>query len=104
MVKLQVLQERYQVEVFSAYDWWDKRNLLHSITVERCDYVKSCVDRTFGREALGQQEVLEIGCGGGLMSENFARRDTIVVGIDPSPDAIQTAREHARCSGLGHIL
>jgi 2-polyprenyl-6-hydroxyphenyl methylase / 3-demethylubiquinone-9 3-methyltransferase len=104
MIKLQGLQKNSQAEIFDAYNWWDEHNLLHAITAERCDYVESCVDRTFGRGALGQQEVLEVGCGGGLISERLAQRGTIVVGIDPSQDALQTARNHARCSGLGHVV
>ncbi len=104
MVKLQGLQKHSQAEIFNAYNWWDQHNLLHTITTERCDYIQSRVDRTFGREALGQQEILEIGCGGGLISEGLAQRDTIIVGIDPSQDALQTARVHTRHSGLGHIV
>jgi 2-polyprenyl-6-hydroxyphenyl methylase/3-demethylubiquinone-9 3-methyltransferase len=103
MVKLQGLQKHSQVEIFNAYDWWDQHNLLHTITTERCDYIESRVDRIFGREALGQQEVLEVGCGGGLISESLAQRGTIIVGIDPSQDALQAARIHTRRSGLGHI-
>ncbi len=104
MVKLQGLQKHSQAEIFNAYNWWDQHNLLHTITSERCDYIESRVDRIFGREALGQQEILEIGCGGGLMSEELAQRGTIIVGIDPSQDALQTARVHTRRSGLGHIV
>jgi 2-polyprenyl-6-hydroxyphenyl methylase/3-demethylubiquinone-9 3-methyltransferase len=101
MIKLQGQQKLSQVEIFSDYNWWDKRNLLHTITTERCDYIESRVDRVFGREAFGQQEVLEVGCGGGLLSEGMAERRVIVVGIDPSESSLQIARAHTQKSGLG---
>ena len=101
MIKLQGAQKRSQQEIFATYNWWDQNNLLNAITDERCDYIESCVDSVFGREAFGQQEVLEIGCGGGLLSEGMAKHRAIVVGIDPSKDALQTARMHTQQNGLG---
>lgn len=101
MIKLQEPQKPSQLEIFSDYNWWDKHNLLYTITSERCDYIEARVDRVFGREAFGQQEVLEVGCGGGLLSEGMAERGVIVVGIDPSESSLQTARTHSQQSGLG---
>jgi 2-polyprenyl-6-hydroxyphenyl methylase/3-demethylubiquinone-9 3-methyltransferase len=49
---------------------------------------------------LGQQEVLEVGCGGGLICETLARREARVVGIDPAPGALEVARAHVEQSGL----
>jgi len=59
------------------------------------------VDRVFGREALRQQSLLEVGSGGGLICEELGHRGAMALGIDPSEGAIQTARIHARQSGLG---
>ena len=101
MSRLQATQIQSQEEIFAGYGWWDSSNLLHAITTERCDYIQSCVERIFGREALAQQEVLEVGCGGGLICEGLAKRGAITVGIDPSEDALQTARKHTQQSGLG---
>ena len=101
MVRLQGVQRQSQEEIFAGYDWWEHSNLLHAITAERCDYIESRVDRVFGREALKQQEVLEVGCGGGLICEALAGRGALTVGIDPSEGALQAAREHTRRSGLG---
>ncbi|MBV9228068.1 MAG: 3-demethylubiquinone-9 3-O-methyltransferase [Chloroflexi bacterium] len=98
MAKLQHSQE----EIFSSYSWWDKSCLLNHITKERCDYIESCVDKVFGREALRQQEVLEIGCGGGLICENLLQRGAVTVGIDPSHKALEAARTHTQQSGFGH--
>ncbi len=71
MVKLQGSQKHSQEEIFTSYSWWDQGNLLHAITAERCDYIESCVDRVFGREALRQE------------------------------GALRAARDHTRRSGLG---
>jgi 2-polyprenyl-6-hydroxyphenyl methylase/3-demethylubiquinone-9 3-methyltransferase len=101
MIKLQGQQKHSQLEIFNNYTWWDKHSLLYAITTERCDYIESCVDKVFGREAFGQQEVLDVGCGGGLLSEGMAERRSIVVGIDPSEDALRVARAHTQKSGLG---
>jgi 2-polyprenyl-6-hydroxyphenyl methylase / 3-demethylubiquinone-9 3-methyltransferase len=43
---------------------------------------------------------LDIGCGGGILAEEFARLGCRVTGIDPSEPSLQTARAHARQSGL----
>lgn len=44
--------------------------------------------------------VLDVGCGGGLLAEEFARLGCHVTGIDPSARSIETAAAHARQSGL----
>src|SRR5215469_2670782 len=74
------------------------------MTGDRCDYIESCITRIYGKGALQQQEILEIGCGGGLICEQLARRKATMVGIDPSEGALAEARAHARQSGLGNII
>ena len=49
-----------------------------------------------------ERRIIDIGCGGGLLSEEFARRGGRVTGIDLSPTAIECARRHAEGAGL-HI-
>ncbi len=100
MVKLQV-SKRSEEEIFQQYNWWDKGCLLFQITKERCDYIESRVNRVFGKNALRQQEVLEVGCGGGLIAYELAQREALIVGIDPSQNALEVAREKVRQSGLG---
>jgi 2-polyprenyl-6-hydroxyphenyl methylase/3-demethylubiquinone-9 3-methyltransferase len=90
-----------QEEIFQHYQWWDKNCLLFQINKERCDYIESRVNRVFGKYALWQQEVLEVGCGGGLIAHELAQRQALIVGIDPSPNALEVAREKVRASGLG---
>jgi 2-polyprenyl-6-hydroxyphenyl methylase/3-demethylubiquinone-9 3-methyltransferase len=50
--------------------------------------------------SLSEKNVLDIGCGGGILAEALARSGATVTGIDPSPQAIQLAREHAHQNHL----
>jgi 2-polyprenyl-6-hydroxyphenyl methylase/3-demethylubiquinone-9 3-methyltransferase len=77
--------------------------LLH-ITKERCDYIQSCIERAFGNGALSEQEILEIGCGGGLICQELAQRGAIVFGIDPSKEALETARTYTEQAGVGQSV
>ena len=96
--------KRSQREIFASLDWWDEGCFLGQMTGDRCDYIESCITRAYGQGALQQQEILEIGCGGGLICEQLARRKATMVGIDLSEGALAAARAHARQSGLGHII
>lgn len=49
---------------------------------------------------LGKRALLDVGCGGGILAEDFARIGFAVTGIDPAPETIATARAHAAASGL----
>ncbi len=101
MAQLRRLQPHSQEEIFASYEWHNKHNLLNLITAERCDYIESRVERIFGRGALLQQDILEVGCGGGLICEGLARRGAITVGVDPSSMALADARTHIQRSSLG---
>ncbi|GAC1358360.1 MAG: hypothetical protein NVS2B12_01440 [Ktedonobacteraceae bacterium] len=90
-----------QAEIFSDYGWHRSSNLLNRLTTERCDYIESCVKRVFGAGAFKQQEVLEVGCGGGLLCEELARRGLLVTGIDPSQASLAEARVYVQKSYLG---
>lgn len=94
-------RKQSQEAIFSTYNWWDQSCLLLQITDERIEYIESCIERAFGKEALRQQEILEVGCGGGLICEHLAQRGVIAEGIDPSAAALEAAREHVRQSNLG---
>jgi 2-polyprenyl-6-hydroxyphenyl methylase/3-demethylubiquinone-9 3-methyltransferase len=93
-----------QDEIFGSFAWWDKGCFLYQMTGDRCDYIESCIIQVFGKGSLTQQEILEVGCGGGLICEQLAHRGAIMVGIDPSPGALATARKHAQEQGLGHNI
>jgi 2-polyprenyl-6-hydroxyphenyl methylase/3-demethylubiquinone-9 3-methyltransferase len=97
----QRLPRRSQEEIFAAYGWWDKNCALNLINKDRCDYIESCIIRTWGNNALRQQEVLEVGCGGGLICAELARRGALAMGVDPSQEALEIARARTRQEGLG---
>lgn len=93
-----------QAEIFGSFNWWDKGCFLCRVTGDRCDYIESCITREYGSGALAQQEILEVGSGGGLICEQLAQRGAVMVGMDPSEGALATARRHAEQSGLGHNI
>jgi len=79
-----------------AHEFWDARGAFHPLHVlnpVRLDYIAQ-------RVPLAGRRVLDIGCGGGLLSEALARRGALVCGIDLSPAMIEIARLHAQESGL----
>lgn len=90
-----------QAEIFNSFDWWNKGCFLLQMTGDRCDYIESCITCVFGEGAIEQQQILEVGCGGGLICEDLARRKAMMVGIDPAEGALEAAREHIRQSGFG---
>ena len=96
--------KRAQEEIFASYDWWNKGCFLGQMTGDRCDYIEASIAKVFGKGALAQQDILEIGCGGGLICEDLARRGATIIGIDPSQGALEVARQHAQERGLGHAI
>jgi len=79
-----------------AHRWWDANSefmSLHSINPLRLDYI----DRAVG---LAGKKVLDIGCGGGILTEGMAARGAEVTGIDLSEKPLGVARLHLLESGL----
>jgi 2-polyprenyl-6-hydroxyphenyl methylase/3-demethylubiquinone-9 3-methyltransferase len=97
-------RKRSQEEIFASFNWWDKGCFLGQMTGDRCDYIQACLRRVLGEDALQGLEILEVGCGGGLVCEELARRGARMVGVDPSQAALHTAREHAAQSGLAERI
>jgi 2-polyprenyl-6-hydroxyphenyl methylase / 3-demethylubiquinone-9 3-methyltransferase len=83
--------------------WWDETsplNLLHgSVTPGRFAYFRDVLTRQPGPGPAGLR-VLDIGCGGGFLAEEFAALGCQVTGVDPSPATIGAARAHAAGRGL----
>ena len=95
------------VDVFDSFSkegWWDPKGrlrTLHWITPLRFEYFEGKATEKFGElGGLTGKKVLDIGCGGGLLSERFAEAGATVIGIDLSPSAIGAAKAHAREGGL----
>ena len=85
-----------------AHDWWDETGpfaALQAMTPARVRYIKRHADRLLGR-SLDGLNILDIGCGGGLLAEPLARLGANVTGLDASQGAIEAARDHAARAGL----
>ncbi len=91
-----------------AAEWWNpegKFKPLHMLNPCRLDYICAQVAAEFGRDLAGELpfkglRVLDIGCGGGLLSEPMARLGAEVVGADAAERNIPVASVHAEQSGL----
>ncbi|MDC0659311.1 bifunctional 2-polyprenyl-6-hydroxyphenol methylase/3-demethylubiquinol 3-O-methyltransferase UbiG [Leisingera sp. SS27] len=91
-----------------AAEWWDpngKFKPLHMLNPCRLDYITSQIAGEFGRDLRSQNpfeglRLLDIGCGGGLLSEPMARLGATVVGADAAEGNLPVARIHAEQSGL----
>ncbi len=100
--------DRAEVDRFSAMaeEWWDpagKFRPLHKFNPVRLAYIRDRIAAHYGREATRPGtckglRVLDIGCGGGLISEPMARMGADVVGADASESNIEIARRHAELS------
>jgi 2-polyprenyl-6-hydroxyphenyl methylase / 3-demethylubiquinone-9 3-methyltransferase len=91
-----------------AQEWWDfggRMGMLHKFNPVRLAFIKDMACRRFGRDArnldaLEGLRVLDIGCGGGILSEPLARLGAAVVGADPAASNIEAARHHAAAGSL----
>ncbi|MHA1190524.1 MAG: bifunctional 2-polyprenyl-6-hydroxyphenol methylase/3-demethylubiquinol 3-O-methyltransferase UbiG, partial [Alphaproteobacteria bacterium] len=91
-----------------AADWWDPRSNfrpLHIINPVRIAFIKEIVCAQFDRDTnsatpFSGLRFLDIGCGGGILSEPVTRLGADLVGVDPSQTNIEVARLHAASSGL----
>jgi len=74
-----------------ANDWWNpegKMKPLHMLNPVRLDYIKQHVN-------LQDKKILDVGCGGGILTEALAKESNDVSGIDFSEQAINIAKQHA---------
>lgn len=92
-------------EMYNRYSdtWWDENTALGSIRAQlnpgRLGYFEQVMSEKLRLDPRGKK-TLDVGCGGGLLAEEFARLGCDVTGIDPSAGSIETARRHASASGL----
>ncbi|MEO9465594.1 MULTISPECIES: bifunctional 2-polyprenyl-6-hydroxyphenol methylase/3-demethylubiquinol 3-O-methyltransferase UbiG [Sulfitobacter] len=99
-----------EIEKFQAMaaEWWDENGKfkpLHMLNPCRLDYITSQIAGEFDRDLKSPEpfrglRILDIGCGGGLLSEPMARLGATVVGADAASGNIPVAQVHAQQSGL----
>lgn len=95
-----------------AEDWWNPRGKfrpLHKFNPTRLAFIRDAALAQFGppdargadaRQPLAGLRLLDIGCGGGLLSEPMTRLGAHVVGVDATAANVKTARVHADAQGL----
>lgn len=84
-----------------AEDWWAPNGPmapLHQMNPLRADWVETQISRHFTTPP--QSEILDIGCGAGLLAEALAKKGFSVLGLDAAPAAIRAAENHASGQNL----
>jgi len=79
-----------------AHKWWDKTSEfkpLHEINPLRLNYINDAID-------LKGKRVLDVGCGGGILSESMAEKGAKVTGVDLGEKALKVAQLHSLESGV----
>jgi len=92
----------------SADSWWDPSGAfrpLHQLNPVRLAFIRDRLAAYFGRDIHAPKpfaglRLLDIGCGGGLVSEPLARLGAAVTGVDAAGEALAIARAHAESAGL----
>lgn len=97
-MQAEVNVHRAEIEKFGnkARDWWNPQgelSTLHAVNPLRVNFIRRHGD-------LHGKEVVDVGCGGGILSEALAYAGGHVLGIDLSPELVHTAELHAAESGL----
>ncbi len=99
-----------EIERFAriADEWWDplgKFRPLHLLNPVRLSFIRDETCRHFSKDSQANEplkglDILDIGCGGGLLCEPLTRLGASVTGIDPARRSINAARAHAAETGL----
>ncbi len=95
--------DQNEVEKFSriADEWWDENGKfkpLHKFNPTRISYIREKIEEKFSFDS--NLKILDIGCGGGLVAEPFAKMGANVTAIDASEKNIAVAKIHAEKSGV----
>ncbi len=81
--------------------WWDEDGPfkpLHRLNPVRMEYIEGQITAHY--KSLDNLNILDIGCGGGLVAEELAHMGANVTGVDADANAIEVAKNHAKASGL----
>ncbi|KAJ3213235.1 Hexaprenyldihydroxybenzoate methyltransferase, mitochondrial [Dinochytrium kinnereticum] len=101
-----------EVEKFgrAAAEWWDPKGqfeMLHRMNPVRVRYIKDKVDQFLGKDKARSLhkpftglKMLDVGCGGGLLSESLSRLGGEVTGLDAAPENVKMAAFHAQADPL----
>ena len=102
--------DKKEIEQFSSLSnkWWDLSgpfSALHKMSNVRIEFIKQNATRISKKEKIGVNlldglNCLDVGCGGGILSEKLKRLGANVTGIDASKTSIDIAKEHAKKSRL----
>lgn len=92
--------DQHEINKFSslANSWWDTEGelrTLHYINPIRVDFIKTHIGRS-----LNGLRILDVGCGGGILSEALAKEGANVTGVDASAESLGVAKLHLLQSGL----
>jgi len=93
--------DKQEVQKFDAMakEWWDldgPMKPLHQLNPLRLQYIENHV-------TLKDKKVLDLGCGGGILSEGLAKAGATVTGIDMATDAIHVAKEHGEKLNIHYL-
>src|ERR1700738_1260890 len=80
----------------ASHDWWNTEGLfktLHDINPKRLQFITESTNLT-------HKTVLDVGCGGGILTESLARQGARITGIDLSEMALNAAKAHATLKNI----
>ena len=99
MIKLKSKKEEYELFNNLSKEWWDEKGkfkVLHQIRPLRMKYIINQIENN----QLKDLDILDVGCGGGLISESLARLGSNVTALDFSENNINIAKLHAKKNNL----
>ena len=99
MIKISSKKEEYELFNKLSNDWWNedgKFKILHQIRPLRISYIL----RQLNRKKLNGLKILDVGCGGGLITESLCRLGADVTGVDFVQNNIRIAKEHSKLNNL----
>lgn len=103
MTKNSIDQQEIQNFAKDSMHWWDEDGAfkpLHKLNPTRIKYIRDTIQLHFGRKDLKCLDIIDIGCGGGIVCEPLSRLGANMQGVDADAQAIQVALNHAHENDL----